>query len=275
MMIGSLYSSSSSGRGISLLNSSMKATNRSLVALASGSRFTSASVDAASQAIAAELGQSITRLGRASQNVGDAASALNIADGAVSQIQDMSGRLQELAVQSANGLYSDEQRSALQAEFTSITQEIQRITETTQFNGQQLLSGESISVQVGTDGSAESTLSVGGFSIGAELTSVASLDISTQAGAQNALQTLSSFSQSITAQRGDTIGTTYSRLSSIDNGIATQIQSERESLSRIADADIGYESANLVQNSIRMQIGATLLGRDRSIQAGAILNLLA
>ena len=155
MMIGSLYSSSSSGRGISLLNSSMKATNRSLVALASGSRFTSASVDAASQAIAAELGQSITRLGRASQNVGDAASALNIADGAVSQIQDMSGRLQELAVQSANGLYSDEQRSALQAEFTSITQEIQRITETTQFNGQQLLSGESISVQVGTDGSAE------------------------------------------------------------------------------------------------------------------------
>ncbi len=274
-MVSSLYSSSSSQRGINLFNTSTKAVNQSFAILASGSRFTSASVDAASQAIAAELEQSTVRLSRASQNIGDATSMLNIADGAVSQIQDLGGRLQELAVQSANGLYSDEQRAVLQDEFNSITQEIQRITETTEFNGQQLLSGEGFSVQVGTDGSAQSALAVGGFSVTGDLATLTSVDISTQAGAQSAIQSIRDFSQSVSAQRSDVIGTTYSRLTSIDNGIQTQLQAERESLARVSDADIASESANLVQNTIRMQLGAALLGKDSSTQAGAILNLLA
>lgn len=274
-MVSSLYSSNASQRGIALFNSSTKSVNASFAALASGSRFTSASIDSASQAIAAELELSTARLNRASQNIGDASSALNIADGAVSQIQDLSGRLQELAVQSANGLYSDEQRAVLQDEFNSITQEIQRITETTEFNGQQLLSGDDIAVQVGTDGSAQSSLAVGGFSISEQLATLASADISTQAGAQSAIATITDFSQSVSSQRSDTIGTSYARLTSIDEGIATQLEAERGSLARLSDADIASESAKLVQNTIRMQIGAALLGKDSANQTGVILNLLA
>lgn len=274
-MVSSLYSSNASQRGIALFNSSTKSVNVSFAALASGSRFTSASIDSASQAIAAELELSTARLNRASQNIGDASSALNIADGAVSQIQDLSGRLQELAVQSANGLYSDEQRAVLQDEFNSITQEIQRITETTEFNGQQLLSGDDIAVQVGTDGSAQSSLAVGGFSISEQLATLGSADISTQAGAQSAIATITDFSQSVSSQRSDTIGTSYARLTSIDEGIATQLEAERASLARLSDADIASESAKLVQNTIRMQIGAALLGKDSANQTGVILNLLA
>ena len=274
-MVSSLYSSNASQRGIALFNSSTKSVNASFAALASGSRFTSASIDSASQAIAAELELSTARLNRASQNIGDASSALNIADGAVSQIQDLSGRLQELAVQSANGLYSDEQRAVLQDEFNSITQEIQRITETTEFNGQQLLSGDEIAVQVGTDGSTQSSLAVGGFSISGELATLASADISTQAGAQSAIATITDFSQSVSSQRSDSIGTSYARLTSIGEGIATQLEAERASLARLSDADIASESAKLVQNTIRMQIGAALLGKDSANQTGVILNLLA
>jgi flagellin len=104
---------------------------------------------------------------------------------------------------------------------------------------------------------------------------LASADISTQAGAQSVIATITDFSQSVSSQRSDTIGTSYARLTSIDEGIATQLEAERASLARLSDADIASESAKLVQNTIRMQIGAALLGKDSANQTGVILNLLA
>src|SRR5690606_39081547 len=97
--------------------------------------------DAAGLAIAESLKADQRIASVAIRNAGDGISVINIADGAIGEITNILSRLAELAEQSANGIYSQEQRSALALEFTALMSEVERIAFTTQFNGLNLLSG--------------------------------------------------------------------------------------------------------------------------------------
>jgi flagellin len=112
--------------------------------LSSGLRINRAKDDAAGLSIAEALKADSRIATVAMRNANDGISVIAITDGAIGQITDVLSRLAELASQSANGVYSNVQRSALQLEFTALTSEIARVAEITEFNGLKLLRGERV-----------------------------------------------------------------------------------------------------------------------------------
>jgi len=130
-------------------------TTRSLARLSSGKRVLTAKDDAASLAIGSRLRAEVAALQAARVNAGQAASMLQVADGAMSQIDDILVRMKSLSIQAGSSQYGDVERSLIDAEFQQILLEITRIAEDTEFNGNQLLDGGELS-QLGT-GSDPST----------------------------------------------------------------------------------------------------------------------
>jgi flagellin len=275
MAIANFSFSSLLGSNTNSQNQTLKKLSESFSRLASGSRLTSASSDPAGSAIASALQSVIVQVGQATRNVGDAVSLVSIADGAAEQTQNLNIRLQELATQSANGTLSDSNRAALQAEFSAVTQEIQRIAETTEFNGVKLLDGSSTSIQIGVENDPNSALSVGGLDIKQLASSLTSLDISTQAGAQAALDATQAFAESLTSQTSSSIGAAQSRLDSIDNSLRSKQQTDQEALSRIQDIDYAEEVATATALTIQAQVGTALNAQAKNLNASVIKTLLS
>jgi flagellin len=122
--------------------------------LSTGSRINSAKDDAAGLAIADRMSAQISGLEQASRNANDAISMLQTAEGATKEISNMLGRMRELAVQSANGTYSDNDRASLDLEFGALMDEITRIAENTEWNGNKILAGNVLAT---TDPTAEAS----------------------------------------------------------------------------------------------------------------------
>lgn len=255
------------------LNKSLSSLSESFKKLSSGKRINSAKDDAAGQAIVAALEASVTSLSQASRNSADSQSALSIADGALSQISDISSRLKELATESANGTLSDEQRGALQTEYSQLTQEISRIAGSTEFNGQNLLDGGSFTSQVGTDSGPDSQISVEGTDVAAISTDVSLQNISTQAGAQAALASVDSLISNLASARGD-IGAVVSRLDTASNNIATRKENEAAAAARIRDLDVAEETANLTAAKIKTDIGSAI-SAQANLNKKTVLDLLS
>jgi flagellin len=181
--------------------------------------------------------------------------------------------MQELALQSANGVYSDTQRAALQQEFSSLAQDIQRISENTEFNGQKLLDGTELSVQVGTDGGSNSTMVVGGVNVKALASQLSSVDIGTQSGGQAAIDTVRQFSTDLANQRASKIGATYNRLEAVGQSLSARSGSESAALSAIRDVDFAQETAQLSKYQILSQAGISVLAQANSLNSN-VLRLL-
>lgn len=123
------------------LSKTNKLLDASLQRLSSGYRINSAADDAAGLAISEKMRTQIAGLDQASRNASDGISVIQTAEGALVEVESMLQRMRELAVQSANGIYTTEDRAAIQAEIDQLNQEITRISETTEFNTMTLLDG--------------------------------------------------------------------------------------------------------------------------------------
>ena len=142
------------------INRNDQAMTTSMERLSTGLRINSASDDAAGLAIAARMRSQVDGLEQASRNANDGISMIQVAEGAVSEISNILGRMKELAVQSASGTYSATDRTALNLEFQQLITEVDRIAKNTTWNGMTILDGggtfthtgaaaESIALQVG------------------------------------------------------------------------------------------------------------------------------
>ena len=267
MKIGS---SVSSGRE---LNKALDNQKKSIEKLSSGKRINRAADDPAGLAIADALGASIKSLGQASRNISDVQSVSQIADGALTQVADISSRLKELATQSSNGTLSNEQRGALQAEYSALTQEVQRISQTTQFNGKNLLDGSDTTAQAGITSDANSQITLEGVDVGGAVSAVASQDISTQAGAQSAITAVDSFITAISSSRGE-LGGSSARLEFAQNNVAVEKENAAAAESRIRDVDIAEASAEKIKNDILAQVN-TALSAQSKLSAQNVLKLLS
>lgn len=135
------------------LMSSGNALDRATERLSSGARINSAKDDAAGLAISNRMTSQVRGLDQAIRNANDGVSLIQTAEGALSESTNILQRMRELSVQSANGIYSSGDRQTLNAEVQQLVQELDRIAETTAFNGQKLLDGKlgKVSLQVGAD----------------------------------------------------------------------------------------------------------------------------
>jgi flagellin len=251
--------------------------------LSSGLRIARASDDAAGLAIADSLRTDARIAGVAVRNANDGISALNIADGALNEISNVLQRMGEIAEQSANGTYRSAQRSPLQAEFLALASEIERIATVTNFNSIRLLSDSSqMFLQVGFNAASASQIqfnTVRGTLSGIFLASgnssmlsysvIANTDLDSQNAARTALDAVMTAIQNVSVGRGS-IGAAQSRL----NVAISNINSTRENLiaaeSRIRDADVATEVADMVRQQILQQAGRSVLAQANQQPALAL-----
>jgi flagellin len=224
----------------------------SMEQLASGKRINRASDDPAGLAVAMSLLTNVSVSDVAQRNVNDAISAANIADGAISTASDIASRLGELAQQASNGTLSAEQRTALNNEYTALRSELDRISQTTEFNGQQLLSGESnYSVQAGTTGGSNSQVGIPLPGVSSASLGLSST-LSSQSGALTALSEAKAAVGRLAEARGN-IGASVSRLEVANENLRAASVNEQDAASQIFDADIAEQSANSVASRIQQQ----------------------
>ncbi len=254
------------------LNKALGDINKSSDRLGSGKRINRAADDAAGLAIAEQLTADAAVFKQASNNVSYGQSRIAIADSTLQQVSDIGVRMQELSAQAANGTLSDTQRTALNQEYQQLAQEAQRISSSTEFNGQQIFSGESTSIQVGLDSGAESQISVPGTNLSNLISSVSSQDISTQAGAQSALTASENFISSVASSRGQ-LGAAAARLETADANIKVATENLLSAEARIRDVDIAEESAKLVASKIRASASQATFAQSK-LSAGRVLDLL-
>ncbi len=260
---------------------------KSFERLSSGLRIVRASDDAAGLAIADSLRADTRIAGVAIRNANDGVSLISISDGALSEIGNVLTRMGELSEQSANGVLSTTQRSALQSEFTALGSEVQRIAETTSFNGLNLLSGgAAIALQVGFDSSANSRISFSGVqgtlaSLGLAASGSNALIFSLnaagsatvgQAAARAALDAVKGAIGSLTTSRG-TLGAAESRLTVALNNLQVSRENFSAAESQIRDVDVASEAANLTRLNILQQAGAAVLAQANQ-QPALALSLL-
>jgi flagellin len=262
------------------LNRTQEGLSRNLSRLSSGLRINQASDDAAGLAISEKLKGQIRSLAQAQRNSNDAVSLLQTAEGAMNETSGLVIRMRELAVQSANDTVGSTERAFLNNELTELRKEVDRIAEVTEFNGTKLIDGAatSLTFQVGINNSTNDRITVGindmhaaalGTSTAASLGAV---DISTITGAQNALSVLDDAITDISAGRAE-IGAVQNRMYASIQSLATAQENLAAANSRIRDADIAQESANLTKNSILMQAGVSVLAQANQ-QPALALSLL-
>lgn len=252
--------------------------------LGSGMRINKAADDAAGLAIADSLKADQRIATVAIRNANDGISTIAIADSALGEIGTVLSRLAELAEQSANGVYSVSQRSALNNEFVALGSEIERIAVTTKFNGVALLSGNSaITLQVGFNSASTSQISFEGVSGTLQALGLASGSVLTysvnagtsdaaQSASRQALDAVNAAISSLATQRG-TLGATESRLNVAINNLTVARENFASAESRIRDTDVAEMAAELTRLGILQQAGSAVLAQANQ-QPGLALSLL-
>ena len=138
MIINHNISSMFASRMESLNNSTLQS---SMEKLSSGERINKAGNDASGLAVSEKMRSQIRGLNQASRNIGDAVSFIQVSEGYLAETTDILQRIRELAVQSANGIFSDEDRAQVAVEVSQLVAEVDRIASSAQFNGMNLLTG--------------------------------------------------------------------------------------------------------------------------------------
>jgi flagellin len=231
--------------------------------LSSGLRIATAADDAAGLGISERMRSDIRSFSVASRNAQDGISMVQTAEGALNEVSDLLGRMRELSMQSANGTLSNDDRETLDNEFQQLVSEIDRISETTEFNGVALLDGSNtdIGIQVGLGAATADQISVSGTDASTSTLGIAAgSGISTSGSAQSMLATIDSAIDTVNSSRG-TLGAQQNRLGSTLRSLANVRENTSAAESRIRDVDVAMETADLTRNSILQQAATSILSQ--------------
>lgn len=244
--------------------------------LSSGLRVASASDDPAGLGISERMRAQIRSLGQASRNAQDGSSLAQTAEGALAEVHSSLHRMRELAIQASNGTYSTEDRAVLDVEFQAIIAEIDRIANSTEFNGIPLLDGSqtSVTIQVGLENAVSDTITVGLQDVSSTALGLSggTFDVTDAANAQGVLAALDTATNSVNTARGN-LGASQNRLQSTIRSILNVRENLSAAESRIRDVDVASETADLTRNSIMQQAAASILAQANS-QPQIALSLL-
>ena len=241
--------------------------------LSSGMRINSAKDDAAGLQISNRLTSQINGLNQAVRNANDGISLAQTAEGALDETTNMLQRMRTLAIQSANGSNTDEDRVALQQEVAQLADEMNRVASDTTFGGQALLDGSYDGVfQIGADANQTISFSLsssnttnaagGGFTISGMSTGLqaAGLSISTADNAQSMIDIVDNMIAAVDSKRAE-LGAIQNRFSSTINNLSNISENVSASRSRIRDTDFAQETAKLTSAQILQQASSSILAQ--------------
>lgn len=250
------------------LRNNTVALNKSLERLSSGLRINRAADDAAGLAIAEGFRSQVRGLAVSQRNSQDGISLVQTAEGALQETSNALQRIRELAVQSANGTNSTDNRVALNAEVLQLLQQVDDIALDTEYNGLRVLSvAQTITLQAGFQPGQTLVLTVTGAKTN-DL-GVSTVSISTVAGAVSAISTVDVALRSLNLIRGN-LGATQNRLEFTINTLAIQEENAAYSESQIRDADIARETSIFTRNQILVSAGTSVLAQANIIPQTAL-----
>jgi flagellin len=256
------------------LGGTQRAMNTSLERLSSGFRINKAADDAAGLAISENLRALVRGFRQANRNANDGISLVQVAEGSLNEVSSMLIRLRELGVQAASDTLGDTERKFLDVEYQQLKSEIQRITDSTNFNGYDLLNGTGgvIDIQVGVHNDPfKDRISFNAAAANASLEALGlSADtIATKMTAQSSLERVDDALTSVNAIRAN-FGALQNRLVSTSQNLLVTDENYSAANSRIRDTDVAAETAEMTRNNILMQAGISVLGQANNAQQMAL-----
>ena len=292
------------------LTNNNSAVGKSLEKLSSGYRINRAGDDAAGLAISEKMRAQITGLETAQKNANDGISLVQTAEGALTEVHSMLNRMVELATQSANGTYSTANRQEMQKEILRLNEEIDRISETANFNGTKLFSGfkagatsQKITLHVGDSHEKANqlkvtfqkmnssslglhstnsttfvkTLGTGTFTVdndtkGANAVTIKNIDLTKANSARHAISVAQAAIDMVSSMRSD-FGAMQNRLDHTINNLSVQTENITAAESRIRDVDMAKEMMAYTKNNILVQSAQAMLAQANQVPQG-VLQLL-
>ena len=255
----------------------------SMNALSSGKRINAAKDDASGLAVSTKMKSMIRGLNQASRNIADGSSMLNVASGYLQETTDILQRIRELAVQSSNGIYSDEQRSMVQIEVSQLVSEIDRIASSATFNGLQLFTGrfatgnEAITLHIGSQADQQISFNLEAataeaFGLKNAQGSGESLSISNPDEANMAIATVDEALLRVSRQQS-LIGANQNRMEVAKQGIDIAAENMAAANSRIEDADLAEKLVEFSKNQVLSQSSLAMIAQA-NLQSQNVLALL-
>jgi flagellin len=249
----------------------------SLEKLSSGKRINRAGDDAAGLATSESLRANMRGLKQAARNASDGISLVQVAEGGLNETTNILIRLRELAIQGASDSVGPVEKGYLDEEYQQLVDEIERISRTTRFNGQDLLTGDSeyamMDFQVGPTGEAISRIQFdakrANATIAPEGLNIEGTGVIDKAIAQTSLTNIDTAIQKVNAIRAG-FGAMQSRFRSAINNSRVAHENQSSAYARIADADIAFESSEFARNMIVTQAATAVLGNSNEYMSLAL-----
>lgn len=253
------------------MKSNTTQTGKSIEKLSSGLRINRAGDDAAGLAISEKMRSQIRGLNQGSTNAQDGISLVQTTEGALTETHSMLQRLKTLAVQSANGTYTDSDRNLIQKEVSQLESEIDRIAQQTEFNGKSVLNTtDTINFQVGNK--SGQVIGVTMQSMDATKLGVNGLSMNTSTTASAALAKIETAINTVSEHRA-TLGAVQNRLEHTIASTDTTSENLQASESRIRDTDMAKEMMEYTKSNILTQAAQSMLAQANSAP-NSVLQLL-
>jgi flagellin len=263
-----------------------QATQNDIEKLSSGQRINRAADDASGLAVSEKLRSQVRGLNQASRNIQNAVSFIQTTEGYLQNTSDILGRLRELSVQSANGIYTAEDRMQIQVEVSQLVDEVNRIASHAQFNGMNMLTGafasdsatgQIMQFQVGANMDQNKRVYIGTMTAQAlGLSNVQGatgiLSISTPDTANSAIGVVDSALRIINKQRAD-LGAYQNRFEMAKKGVDVAAENLTAAESQIRDTDMASQMVDYVKNQILTQANTAMLAQANT-QSRSVLQLL-
>jgi len=256
--------------------------------LSSGMKINRAGDDASGLAVSEKMRSQIRGLNQASTNAKNGISFIQTTEGYLQETEDIIQRIRELAVQSSNGIYTDEDRMQIQVEVSALIAEVDRIASHAQFNGMNMLTGRfaketgensvtaSMWLHIGANMDQRTQVFIGTMTASAlgvrELGTEEIMTIATPEDANRAIGTLDEALKKINKQRAD-LGAYQNRLEYAVKGLDVAAENTQASESRIRDTDMASQMVQFTKNQILTQAGTAMLAQANS-QSQTVLSLL-
>ncbi len=263
-------------------------TQKNMEKLSSGMRINRAGDDASGLAVSEKMRAQIRGLNQASENAENGISFIQTTEGYLQETTDIIHRIRELAVQSSNGIYSDEDRMQIQVEVSSLIDEVDRIASAAQFNGMNMLTGRfarptgentvtgSMWFHIGANMDQRTQVFIGTMSATAlGLKNVGNedkLSLAAPDDANRAIGTLDEALKKINKQRAD-LGAYQNRFEMAAKGINIAAENTQAAESRIRDTDMASMMVDFTKNTILTQAGTAMLAQANA-QSQNVLALL-
>ncbi|MEC7274895.1 MAG: flagellin [Bdellovibrionota bacterium] len=246
----------------------------SLEKLSSGKRITKAADDAAGLAIATNLEAQTKGLRQATRNANDGISLIQTAEGGLNEVSNILTRMRELTVQAASDTVGENERGFLDKEYQQLVTEIDRISESTTFNGTNLLNGEgggTLDFQVGAFAGDQNKISFDSSEANATASNigVSGTGVADKSDALDSIENIDEAITSISGQRAN-LGAVQSRLNSTVANLEIQTINQDNARSVIQDVDVASESAKLASDNVVKQAGISTLAQANQLPNNAL-----